>query len=169
MELAPKAPNGRWSASEIDTALTVLAMNDGISIRAAKALKLTGLDVPASTLRRWRNSEHTERYLAIAKDKAPIIEAKVGRQAWENALQAAEVVAKAIVKAEQQLDDPKTDAASVAYKLSLTHGIQQDKALAVEGRPSVITAHVDAEDILNNLNNLIPGLVIDGTAEDVTE
>lgn len=166
--LSPRHPTQHYTQEEIDLGLTVLAMHDGKAQRASEALALSGKNYPRTTLNTWKLYSYPERYLEIAREKAPLLEQKVTRQAWENSHRAAEVVAQAIDKAEQQLADPKTDAATVAYKLSLTHGIQQDKALAIEGRPSQITAHVDAEDLLEKLNRMIPGLVIDGSAEDVS-
>jgi hypothetical protein len=60
-------------------------------------------------------------------------------------------------------------AARSAQHLSTVTGIQIDKALLLAGRPTQIHADGrDLDDILKSLNTLVPGLVIDSTAEDVT-
>lgn len=169
-ELAPRAPTGRnYTPEEVELGLTVAAIHNGSVRRASKALELQGIRIPHATLRDWIIGSHAERYLEIRAEKAPFLEKRTAALAWENVQRSAEVVAKAIEKADEQLEDPKTDAASTAYKISLTQGIQQDKALLIEGRPSVITANVDIEDMLTSLNDMIPGLVIDSTAEEVSE
>lgn len=56
---------------------------------------------------------------------------------------------------------------NAAKNAALVLGIATDKKLTLEGRPTVITEHRDAEDILKALSTVAPGLVIDSTADEI--
>jgi hypothetical protein len=85
-----------------------------------------------------------------------------GDELWRVALDAWLRTKAAAARDASQLSSAARNASTVA-------GIATDKSLVMAGKPNQITQHDgrDLDDILRNLNELVPGLVIDSTAEEV--
>lgn len=72
--------------------------------------------------------------------------------------------------AERRADAAKNAQAlsNTAKNLATAGGIALDKSFQVQGRPVATIQHKrDAEDILHSLNQLVPGLVLEGTATEI--
>jgi hypothetical protein len=157
----------RYTPAEVEEALLELALCGGNSGEAHRRLSARGLDVSEPRLRAWRRYDHAERYVQLCNQHAKQVEQTIVAKARENARKAADVISQAIDKAAEQVESGKVDAAKTALSLATAQGIQIDKALVLEGRPTVITERRDAEDILRSLNEMVPGLVIDSTATEL--
>lgn len=157
---------------ELEAGLLALALAGGNGREAERQLALQGIKIPARTLSSWPKA-HAERYAEVCNGNAKRIEVFVTALARQNALEAASVVSEAIRKAREGLGSPDVksgEAARIAKDLSMVQGIQTDKLLTLEGRPtSIVRSERDADDIIESLQKLAPGVfqVIDGTAEEV--
>jgi hypothetical protein len=157
-------PRNKYSAAEMEYALLELAlMNDNLARTARKV----GID--SGTLGKWRN-KYAERYEDIKARVAPMVEKQIVAQARINARKAAEVAEHLLDKVDEDglsLGD-RAQAAKAFNQVSIGMGVQIDKTLLLEGRPTEILETRDAQAMLKELAEIAPGLTVDGHAIDVT-
>ena len=154
----------KYSAAEMEYALLELALMNGNVSRAAKKV---GVNV--STLTAWRD-KFPERYEDIQARIAPMVEKQIVAQARVNARKAAQVAESLLEKVDEDelsLSD-RAQAAKAFQQVSIGMGVQIDKTLLLEGRPTEILETRDAQAMLKELAEIAPGLVVDGNAIDVT-
>jgi hypothetical protein len=155
-----------YSPQRVDEALA-LVFERG-SLRAAAAE--TGIAL--NTLRRWVHDTHSARYVELVERLRASVDEQLIDSFHRNARAAAGVTESAIEKTAELLEQGDMRGASYASStsrnLATTYGIATDKSLVMQGRPNQITRPArDLDDLVRELNDLVPGLVIDSTAEEV--
>ena len=159
----------KYTPTEVDKALTTLAYCGGNAVRAGK---LTG--IPETTLKEWRRETHRDRYQEIAERERPRLEALAVDQAVSTIIRAGELEHGIMDRLADAVNDDETKAkeltelAGALQRVTTSKGINGTKLLELTGRPTQITEHRSATDTLRSLAQRFPGLVIDGTAEEVT-
>jgi hypothetical protein len=127
----------KYSENEIANGLAALALFSGSSTKAARALKQQGMEIPAATLRSWKQ-RLPEKYQRAQAEVNERIWANVG-DAWRAVIQdATKATAEAVAKARTAIakGDAKqaTAYANAAKSLSLAGAISTDKSGAIDGR-----------------------------------
>lgn len=160
----------RWTPDQIVAGLTALALNGGNASRAAEQLQAAGLEISHDTLTRFKNSRFPRRYRDACDRLAPQVENVVVNYHRELAVQAAHAAQRAVALETERLAAGEVkDAAKSAQNLATTAGIAVDKVLSLTGRPTSITEHRTPEQAFKRLQSLVPGLVFEGSAEEMPE
>lgn len=149
----------RYSDEDIERGLTALAVL-GSPTEAAEAS-----GVPAKTLTSWRKTQ-AARLNRIQLEHAPKIRERIQADLY------AMVQAKnAKVWAMLERLDPEMirhgELAQSIKNLDQGKAIDLDRANNLAGMPSVIVQKLDANELLDKLDRIAPGAVIDGTAEEI--
>ena len=164
---ATKAMAGRYSPAERRQALLVLALNGGNTKRAAEFLKDAGNPVPQQTLSYWTR-KHADELEEVTREHAPKLEQAMAGQILRTALAAHEATLIAVEKAREQLEAGEAkDPSTAARNLGTTAGILSDKYLTLTGRPTQITEHRSADQILANIARQIGA--VNSTAHEIPE
>ncbi len=159
----------KYDPQTVETALHVLAANQGNSVKASELLALQGTHIGSSTLTRWKNDNHAERYRKIQADRAPLLEAQAITTSLELVALYGTIEQRAAELLNEKLDDlPPKELANTVSKLAVAKGINTDKALLLQGRPTSVTEHRDTTEIMRALQQLNPSLVVESTATDIT-
>lgn len=187
-----KRTRKRYSPTEIDTALAVLA-STGSSVEASER---TG--IPASTLRDWK-SEHQARYAAIQEREGPRLEAIAAANAREIIIRAGETEhtlldllneritdARRLPPAPEDFTDPDEyhrayvnwtqrantkelgDVAGTLQRVTTSKGINGTKLLELTGRPTQIVEHRDPRQAAQALARRL-GVTLEATATEINE
>jgi hypothetical protein len=150
----------------VETALHVLAACGGNSRQAAEQLANQGINVHERTLRNWPH-QHADRYAEIRRTVAPLLEARAIATAYEVVDRAGEVEQILLEKIQAEADTMNAKDAAAAFRnISTSKGINLDKLLILQGRPTQVTEHRDTTELMRALSNLNPSLVIESTAEE---
>lgn len=153
----------------IQAALVAMARCGGHAGRAVEQLAVAGINVHPRSVNRWRH-QYPQRYAKACNEHAPDIEASVLHLHREIAAQSAHTILKAIRLEDRRIDYGQVDnAARSAKDLATTAGIAVDKVLSLTGRPTNIHEHRTPEQAFKRLQSLVPGLVFEGTAEEMPE
>ena len=132
-------------------ALGVLALCDGDSRAAAKALKEQGLSGPKDrTLREWATSTHAAEYLAVKKEHAPQVNAAHAER-WDQVSKAAtSATLKGLKRLDRDMDKiPLRELPRTVRDSSVTGGIAEDKSVRLrEGAPDPMTGTRSVKQIL---------------------
>ncbi|WP_259314917.1 hypothetical protein [Capillimicrobium parvum] len=148
-------------------ALMMLAVCRGNAEEARRRMKARGDDPPpASTLNMWRTAQ-ADRYEDIRSEISVKITAEVANQAEEIMLEAGELEREMLARIREELPNIKPGELPGALRnVTTTKALNNDKiAGPIRGRPTVITEHRDATQILAELQRLG---VIDSTAEEIS-
>lgn len=161
-------PRRIYTPLEVDTALLVLAMSGRNCGMASRRLKEEGLDVGRRTLNQWKNYTHADRYLEIEHEHAPSVEKQMVNTARAIVTAANEGTLEAIEASREQLRKGEAkDPSTVARNLATAAGIQTDKALLLEGRPTEIRGGEDLQAALQRMaQRLNLPQSVDSTAEE---
>jgi hypothetical protein len=167
MERLPKGvepiKSRKYTAEEVDTALLCLAVHGGQSFKAQAELAGRGIEISDSTLRMWKARDYPERYRFIQEHHGSQLEDVLVRNQRE-------VAVSATLKALEGLDSidleqvEQKDRAKAVQALQTTAGIATDKVLTLTGRPTQVTEHRSAEQVLRKYG----GTVIDVEHEELT-
>jgi hypothetical protein len=134
--VAPPRQTRRYDQEVIETALTVLALCGGNARHAAKRLMEQGVDVPVSTLGRWKEQVYAARYAVIRDERAAEIQRRVAVAQEDVALKAAQVTGKMLERLEKEVPDiPIRDLAGATRNVATTGGIGSDKLMVLRERP----------------------------------
>lgn len=169
--MASNNPLGRpstYSKDEIEHGLAALVHFDGNAGKARDWLADKGIQIPADTLRYWKNSSHVRRYHELAEMKGQEYDERAVQRFKEMEAAASETAHEAISKAREALADNKLEPkeyGKLARDMAVTAGVASDKRLVIEGKPTVITQSKSAEELYSALGRL--GQVIEGTAEEI--
>jgi transposase-like protein len=162
-----KRTRKRYSPVEIQSALTTLAYFGGNTARTA-----TETGIAQQTLHDWRAKEHRDLYLEIAEREAPKLEAIAAQQAREAILRSSDAehhIFDRLHTPEDLSTKELSELAGAYQRFSTGKGIQVTKLLELTGRPTSIVEHREGNDILRALGAKIPGLIVEATADDVTQ
>lgn len=160
------------TTEEVTRALLCLAEEGGNSNRAAAKLKAQGLQIPARTLRNWRENTFPDRYKELHETHSREIEATLVTGLRELAIAGQQASLEAVQVARAKLHESK-DPAGAARNLMVTGATAMDKLYLATDRPTHITQDRNAGQILTALAaklGLTPAEpAINGTAEDITD
>lgn len=155
-----------FTETEIDRALTALALNTGNIDRARETLKLdaTLTRIPSrAALHQWKH-RHAERYDQIRTERRPSIEAAAINDYAAIVARTQQVVLEGIEQTATGLHDLDAKDASAAVKnLAIAGGVAADKLLVFTDRPNQITERRDPEQLLRALEGIV------GTAEEIPD
>jgi hypothetical protein len=155
-----------YTPAEIDTSLLVLAMTGRNSVVAARRLKSEGINVNPRTLRSWRQHTHAKRYIDLEHQHAPEIERQMMGQTRAIVTAANDATLEAIEASRQQVENGDArDPSTVARNLATVSGIQTDKGLLLDGRPTVIHGDGSLDELVARMEREM-GFDIDSTAEE---
>lgn len=151
----PPAPLQRtYTEGEKRNGLMALVAAAGSPKRAHELLKGQGIEIPAETLRSWRN-KRSEEYDSLREEWAPKLEAEMVREYRETAIYAAQVERKAIEAAEKRLDEGKdVNPHQTAVAMAKSRATATDKLQLLLGRPQHITEHRTVEELTRSLVGL---------------
>jgi hypothetical protein len=162
-------PRTNYTQVEIDTALLTLCLTGRNSIEACRRLKVEGIEINPRTLRSWRLHTHAKRFAEIERQHAPEIERQMIGQARAIVTAANEGTLEAIDAAREQIKNGEAkDPSTVARNLAVTAGVNVDKSLTLEGRPTVIHGATTLDGNIRRLAQQL-GFDIDTTAEEMDE
>jgi hypothetical protein len=160
----------RHEPEDVAHALATLALCGGNANKARQRLLAGGIDVPARTLLYWRTERFPERYEQSCQELAPQIEAQVVDFQRELAYKASQAAQQAVALEIDRIEAGQVkDASASARNLQTTAGIAVDKVLSLTGRPTVIHGDKTGDALLKELRGLAPGLIVNGTAEEITD
>jgi hypothetical protein len=154
----------QYAPAEVDQALLTLALNGGNGDRTHEELKAAGLEIPARTLRDWRNSP---RYSEIQAKHAPEIRKHAISRFQEGALLNLQLARAASLQAltEAEAGELK-DAGKTLQNATIAAGVAVDKALLLNGEPTEIAARFDIRQTSASLARKL-GITLDSTATDL--
>ena len=157
----------RHDEESVERALRVLALCAGNSTEASRRLADADLPVPRSTLQRWRDEQHTDRYQEIRREVVPQVRERAAEKSDEIARAAAEKEL-AFIAALDPDDMASRDRANALRNLSTTRGISVDVSRKLRDEPDVVIEHRrSGEELVEEIARKFPHLVVDGTAEEI--
>lgn len=170
--MARTLAKGAHDEAFVERALLLLAQNGGTITRTRTQLEQQGLHPPShATLKDWRDERHRGRYLQHLHDSREQIATLIATEAEEVAIQAAaeeRAMLSAITQARENGELEPKDYANILRNVTTTKSLNIDKiASPLRGRPTTVIEHTNPDEILRKLERLAPGLVVDGTAEEL--
>lgn len=157
-----------FTERDITRGLNALVAFGGTPGPASRALKSTfDLDVSPGRLKTWRDHTYAERYVSLQVEHSEEIESAIIRETRDLARAAAIAERIAIESVLEQLDGGRLRApevAQVALNMSKIKQSNIDKMLALTGRPTAITEHRSAAEIIRALE--AKGVLELGTNDD---
>lgn len=161
------APQRSYDAEQVEAGLQALAIADGNHRLAHRLLAENNTDIPAGTLYEWKTT-HAERYEQIRADVLPKIRERMAAESEELAIAYAQLEREAIELLKPKLNDLRpNELAGVQRNLATSRAISVDKASVLRGMPTEITEHRNADELLRKLGSALPGLIVEGTAEEI--
>lgn len=163
-------PRRFYSDDEVYSVLTWVAI-DGSPKRAAEEFsKQFDRPLNEATIRRWRDVSYAGLYQEIYREHIPAIREAIA-QRHESVVRLALDRQIGVLELLDPAKVAHSELAKVARDLGTVGGISTDKASALRLMPTVIVAHMDAEENLEAIARLVPGAVVDSTAveEPVTD
>jgi hypothetical protein len=144
-----------YTDEQVAKSLNALVAFGGSPSQASRALaEAFDLDVPATTLRAWRDSVYAERYVQLQAEHGAEIEQAIIRDTRDLARAAAHVERLAIEQAVEGLHAGRirpTEASQIAVNMAKLKQSNIDKLLALTGRPQAITEHRSAQELIRAL------------------
>ena len=142
----------RHSLEVVENGLMALVVAGGNAAAAHEHMKTLGLPpVAPQTLNKWRR-DNEARYNELRREHAREIEEGMVDAHREVALSAAEVALELVQLTRAQAREGKLrDPAGAARNMATVAGINVDKMLVLDGRPTVIERRVTADDTIARL------------------
>lgn len=150
---------------DVEAALQLVALYSGSSWKASEH---TGID--ESTIRYWRDQSFADRYRQIRAELVPKIQANLAAKHEDMALQALEKQAEALQHLDPEaLKAKQSDLAKMVRDLSVTSAVHTDKTQLLRDRPTQITEHRSAADLLDSIARKFPQGIANADSEDITD
>lgn len=160
-------PRRQYTDDQVDSALVLLSILGSPWVVAQELAKDWDQAPCEATIRRWRDHSYADRYLEIRKNVVPQIRQRLAARHEDVAWAALEKTMAAV----ERLDVDRIgheDLGKTIQQLSVSSGIHDDKASLLRDMPTQIIAHVDVDENLDAIARLAPGLVVEGSATEVT-
>ncbi len=147
----------KYTEDQIQKGLYALSAFGGSPAPAHKALKdAFDLDIPAATLKTWRDSVHQERYAKLQIQHGNDIEEAMVRETRDIARAATAAMRESLEVVWERLSDNRhtiraPEAAQIAAQMSKVQATAVDKLMVLTGRPQAITENRSAADIIRAL------------------
>ena len=137
-------------------------------ISANVASELTG--IPAETLRYWRRNTHAARFHEIESAIKTDVSERMASEAERAAVEQGEVAFQLLDHLRGRIGQMNgTEAAKTLRDLETAKAINIDKALLLRGRPTQITEHRSANEVLDSLKRRFPQGIVDADAEEIED
>jgi hypothetical protein len=160
-DLAAHGRHRKFSESEVEQGLHMLALFNGNRRRASRELEKAGLKVNPTTLRQWARDE-PERYARIEDEVIPETYRELARRNEAVGLTALELQAKLLedIEADREAGnlEPK-DKHTALRNVGVTGGIAQEKGALARGRPTSHVQHDDPFQLARSIINKYPGVL----------
>jgi hypothetical protein len=169
--VTPSPPRQRdYDLEEIERGLRAVALAGGNTRLASRRLRdLHGLAVPPSTLRRWIEATHSERYEVIRVEEAERVQRLAASEFEDLGRRSMVIVHKGLDRLEREMDQlPLRDVAGAVRNVGVVAGLSQSQVQVTRERPLVTKReHVrDLDEIFRALRAIDPRLVIDDEPPD---
>lgn len=159
---------GDYLETEVEAGLLLLA-HTGSPTKAAEALSQDiGRKVHESIVRYWRDHSHAERYAEIRREQVPAFQAHLAAKYEDAAAQAVDKATEMIALLNPSALTPAELAKSI-QPVSVSSGVFTDKAQTLRGLPNIIIQKQDANELLDQMARLIPGSIVNSTAEEIED
>lgn len=163
--MTDKTPARRYTLEQKELALHTLALTGNRYEHACDLLRNhpEGFQVSRQLLHLWATQQLPDRYEEIRTQVSQQVAQRVANQAEQIAIAAGELELQLIEDLQAKHHDMDArDVATALRNLTTTKALNIDKiASPIRGRPTVIHSDRTAQDILNALKALEPGLIID--------
>jgi hypothetical protein len=139
---------------EIERGLLALAECNGNSRRAAALLKQDGIVLDHSTLAKWANNGHAQRYEEIRAEVLPKVRRKAADEHRQLAEKANEVNALILDRLKAKVEDlPPKELSGAARNMSVSSAVHTEKSELLDGLPTEIRSDgKDAASVLRKLS-----------------
>jgi hypothetical protein len=156
----------------VDEGLVYLALAAGNAKRAHERMGADGLDpIPVRTLNEWKNTVYPERYAAVLAEKEQWRREQGAERLADlsqQTLEAYEEVLQRFRRAVRAGDHVGArDFGGAMKNASAAFATFTDKENVARDRPTSIVDHRSSEDAWRDLAHAFPGLIVEGTAEEV--
>lgn len=156
-----------YSDAEVERGLFALALCSGNSRRAEALLTEDGDGIPASTLAKWKQHRHADRYIRIQQQVYPQIAERMAEEMEDLFTTELELERQLVERVKAELPNLKPGELSTALRnVGVTKALNVDKSAPIRGRPGQIVQH-DFDGAMEGLRRL--GLLIDGEADEILE
>jgi hypothetical protein len=156
-----------YTAEQVEAGLQALAIADGNHRLASRLLAEHEQDIPAATLYHWKIDKAAD-YEQIKATILPQIREKMAAESEALAVAYAHMERETLERLNARIDELKPgELAQVATRIATSRGISVDKASVLRGMPTEITEHRNADELLRKLSTQLPGLIVEGTAEEI--
>lgn len=126
------------------------------------------MGISATTLTKWRDETHSNRYDEIRARMLPRLQQKMTEEAEYLAIREADLAHELLDRVESGIGSlTAKDAALALVKVETAKAINVDKSQLLRGNPTQIVEKRDPEEILRSLAKRFPQLVVEGTAEEL--
>jgi hypothetical protein len=154
-----------YDIEQIERGLRAVAVAGGNTRLASRRLRdLHGVEIPASTLRRWVESVHSDRYAEVRVEEAERVQRLAASEFEDLGRRSMVIVHKGLDRLEKEMDElPLRDVAGAVRNIGTVAGIAQSHVQVTRERPVVTKReHVrDLDEIFRALRQISPDLVVD--------
>ena len=128
-----------YDLEEIERGLRAVAVAGGNTRLASRRLKeMHGLDIPASTLRRWVESVHADRYAEVRVEEAERVQRLAASEFEDLGRRAMRITHKGLDRLENEMDDlPLRDVPAAVRNVATVAGISQSNVQMTRERPVI--------------------------------
>lgn len=157
-----------YTPAEKDLGMSALLICGGNKRLAARELKRQGMEVPASTLQRWKE-DHPERYRELETELMPEIRAQFAegfQNLARNYMQGQEAATSLLLDRMKKEEVDTRDLTNVVKAFAISGGIASEKAMLWRGEATSIVEHRSVDEDMAALKRMG---VVTVEAEDVTE
>jgi hypothetical protein len=146
-----------YDLEEVERGLRAVAVAGGNTHLASRRLRdLHGLAVPPSTLRRWIEATHSERYEVIRVEEAERVQRLAASEFEDLGRRSMVIVHKGLDRLENEMDElPLRDVAGAVRNIGVVAGLSQSQVQVTRERPLPAPApDRDLDEILRSLKAL---------------
>jgi hypothetical protein len=131
-----------YDLGEVERGLRAVAVAGGNTRLASRRLRdLHGLEIPPSTLRRWIESVHADRYAEVRVEEAERVQKLAASEFEDLGRRSMTIVHKGLDRLEKEMDElPLRDVSTAVRNVATVAGISQSNVQMTRERP-VITRH----------------------------
>lgn len=148
-----------YAEADIERGLTALA------VLGTTGAASTHTGIPATTIQTWKERQ-PDRWDNIVANRARLIDQACIEEFRTIVHEAAQVTLIAVRKERENLETGRTrEPGQSALNMAKTAATMADKVAMMEGRPTSIVEHRNADDILRSLE--AKGLIVNSTAEEL--
>jgi hypothetical protein len=148
-----------YDLGEIERGLRAVAVAGGNTRLASRRLRdLHGLEIPASTLRRWIESVHADRYAEVRVEEAERVQKLAASEFEDLGRRCIAITHRGLDRLEKEMDElPLRDVPTAVRSVATAAGISQSNVQVTRERPVITrtTATIsEAPEIIRRLQEM---------------